>query len=62
MRDSSRCGKINREMNRECIIQMAIIINFQEYIKSKNKDEKPIKSNNVSCEKGNIIFLNRKGI
>ena len=41
---------------------MAIIINFQEYIKSKNKDEKPIKSNNVSCEKGNIIFLNRKGI
>ena len=40
---------------------MAIIINFQEYVK-KNKDEKSSRSNNVSYEKGNIIYFNKKGI
>lgn len=41
---------------------MAIIINFQEYVKSKNKDEKSDRSNNVSYEKGSIIYFSKKGI
>lgn len=41
---------------------MAIIINFQEYVKLKSKDEKTNRSNNVSYEKGNIIHFNKKGI
>lgn len=42
--------------------RMAIIINFQEYVKTKQKKNNEIKTNNISTESGKLLFFNRKDI
>ncbi len=42
--------------------EMAIIINFQEYVKAKSRKENNITRKNVSAENGQIIYFNKEAI
>lgn len=42
--------------------EMAIIINFQEYVNSKTRKENNITRKNVSTENGQIIYFNKEAI
>lgn len=41
---------------------MAIIINFQEYVKAKSRKENNITRKNISAENGQIIYFNKEAI
>lgn len=42
--------------------EMAIIINFQEYVDSKIKKENDITRKNITTEYGQIIYFNKEAI
>lgn len=42
--------------------EMAIIINFQEYVKAKSRKENNITRKNISAENGQIIYFNKEAI
>lgn len=41
---------------------MAIIINFQEYVKAKKKKDDEVKMSNILTEGGKIIYFNREDV
>lgn len=41
---------------------MAIIIDFQEYVKKKGKSNQHIESGSISSEFGKIVYFNKKEV
>lgn len=42
--------------------KVAIIINFQEYVRTKKKKNDEVKTSNILTENGKIIYFNREDL